>query len=462
MYDINSNNFLPGANVHFCAIGGIGMSAIAQVMSKKGINIQGTDTNIAKYVEKNLIDSGITLFNSHSGANINKNIHCIVYSTAINLESNPEILEGKKLGIPIIHRSQALAAITNMQKAILVSGSHGKTTTTTLVGLILDYCGMSPTIISGGIMNEYNSNSHIGDSDYAVIEADESDGSLANLTPYMSIITNIDREHMNHYASIDEIISIFEKLISASTQAVICTDNKYLAHIAPSYDNIITYGVNHSPNYKITNINTLDSGTKFTIHHQNLQYQINTSLLGHHNVLNITAAFAITHNLSCNSDDICKAITKFSGVKRRFTHVGVINATLVIDDYAHHPTEISATLDAAEQFMSQTSRNGRIIVIFQPHRYSRLYDLFPEFCACLATCKDLILTPVYAAGEENEHNISSDTLLEKMNNPSAIVVQIEDLKNKILDKKPTQNDIIIFMGAGDISKIAYSLCDTTF
>lgn len=465
--NINKEVFESG-KVHFCGIGGVGMSAIAFVMNKNGIQVQGSDNSDQKsYTIKSLLDVGIKVFPEHKESNVENDVSCVVYSTAINLITNPEILEAQKRNIPIVHRSVALGYIMQRYKSIVVTGSHGKTTTTSLVGYIMDKCGFDPMIVSGGIMNMYNLNTRIGNGNYIVVEGDESDGSLLNYPSDVSLITNIDREHIDHYGSMEKIKEIFANVIDRSKESICCSDDLFLGDIINSenrWKKIIKYGTKDS-DFTASSIEITKDYTFFEIFNKKDVYQIKTKLFGEHNVKNITGAFALCKSIGCDVGKMISAISQFSGVKRRFTKVGTFNNAIVIDDYAHHPTEIKATLSAIKNFMHSSNINGRLVVVFQPHRFTRVFDLIDDFGKCFGLCDDLILTPIYAASEINIQNISSYDIMEKVKLNMNIPVEISSLdgiKNFLKIKNLSDRDLVVFMGAGDISKYAYLTCDVLF
>jgi len=461
---IDKNNFKLGY-MHFCGIGGIGMSAIAQVMHQNGFKVQGSDKS-ESFIVQSMLNMGIKIFPLQKESNLH-GVSCLVYSSAINLETNEEILAAKKLNIPIIHRSVALGFIMEDYISIAISGSHGKTTTTSLLGFILDKCGFNPIIISGGIMNEYNSNYKIGNGKYIVVEADESDGSFVNFSSNYSLITNIDREHIDYYKSIEEIENIFQVLADKSDTCAVCYDDERLQKISSKTESaILKYGINDCVDYRI-DLNTIKyqgGYSYFNVITKEKTYNIKAKLFGIHNIKNITGAFMLAKKLGCEDVILLDAISKFTGVKRRFTHVGTFNDALIIDDYAHHPTEIKAVISAALDIKSNTNmQNGRIIVVFQPHRYSRVYDLMEEFTKCFYGIDNLIINPIYAAGEENIHNIKLEDLsILVQKNILTIDIRIANLEHvrcNLAVMNLCKDDIVIFMGAGDITKFAYSTCD---
>lgn len=480
MSNININKIdekiFTDGTVHFCGIGGIGMSAIANVMLQNGIKVQGTDIGDMKsYTIQNLLKLKAKVFSEHKKANISNNVSCVVYSTAVNCDSNEEIAEAKARNIPVVHRSVALGYVMQKYKGIVVSGTHGKTTTTSLLGSILDHVGLDPVIVSGGIMNNYGANAKIGNGKYIVVEGDESDKSCLNLTPYCSIITNIEKDHAEHYNSIEEIEEVFTKLMNKSEIVVACNDDERLRKLVKNCNKkIVTYGIDKSSDFVCNpnNVSFEDGFWKFEIIHQNKSYFVKTKLSGVHNFMNVTGAVAVAISIGCDINAIITGISEFAGVKRRFTHVGKFGESLVIDDYAHHPTEIQLTLKSIREFMNATNRNdGKIICIFQPHRYSRVADLFDEFVQSFHLVDKLIITPIYAASEINTFNISEEKFVIEIKkyeierrggNFDLMFTHLDDVLINLRLQNPSEKDVIVFMGAGDVSKYSYLICDTLF
>ncbi len=445
--------------IHFIGISGIGMSGIAELMIDKGYFVQGSDI-IMNENSKRLKKKGIKFFLGHDKKNI-KNVDAVVFSSAINY-NNPEIKTAIVKKIPILSRADMLGELMKNKKSVAIAGSHGKTTTTSLVGDILNNAKLDPTIINGGIINSLSKNNRFGKGDWMVVEADESDGSFLKLPHQISIITNIDIEHLDFHKSKDNLIKSFENFINMLPfygTSIVCFDDPNLKILISKIKtrNIITYSIkNKKADVFIYDIKKYISKTSFKLiinskkirHRKNYKFTINA--IGDHNILNGTASIIASKLVGVQNDIINKALTKYIGVKRRFTFLGKKNKALIYDDYAHHPTEISATLNAAKNL------KNRIIVIFQPHRYTRTKILMKDFVKVLSKINNLILLETYSAGEKKiKGSTSNDIYLNilKKNKKVLFLKKSEDLK-KILLKYTAQKNTIIFMGAGSITNLA--------
>jgi UDP-N-acetylmuramate--alanine ligase len=445
--------------IHFVGIGGIGMSGLAQVMKNMGFRIQGSDQN----KNKNTIGCsklGIKIFIGHNQNNI-KNVNIMVKSTAIK-NNNVEIKYGKKNKIPIYSRVEVLADAVSLKKNIIITGSHGKTTTTSLVAKILSDQKLDPTIINGGVINSLKSNAKLGKGEWAILEADESDGSFLKLPVNYSIVTNIDYEHLDYYKNYENLESSFVKFINKTPptgKAIICIDSKNVRKILSKIKNknILTYGENKEANYRISNIKYNFDSTSFHLNFKDREKKkkiirnINVKLLGKHNVLNATAAFIVCLNLGANQNIIKKSLKNFSGVQRRMTKIFSKNKNDFYDDYAHHPTEISSILEG----VNNVSEKRKIISIFEPHRYSRVLSLKKEFSKCFSKSSLVVICPLYAAGEKKNFKfnlISFANLIAKNSKTQVILVKNELELSKYLKKNLISNEIIIGMGAGTVSK----------
>ena len=445
--------------LHFVGIGGIGMSGLAQVMKNMGFRIQGSDQN----KNKNTIScskSGIKIFIGHSSSNIKK-VNILVKSTAIK-NSNVEIKYAKKNKIPIYSRAEVLADAVSLKKNIIITGSHGKTTTTSLVAKILSDQKLDPTIINGGVINSLKSNAKLGKGDWAILEADESDGSFLKLPINYSIVTNIDYEHLDYYKNYKNLENSFVEFINKTPptgKAIICVDSKNVRKILNKIKNknILTYGESKEANYQISNIKYNFDSTSFDLNFIDREKKkkkiknINVKLLGKHNVLNAAAAFIVCLNLGADQNIIKKSLKNFSGVQRRMTKVFSKNENDFYDDYAHHPTEISSILEG----VNNVSAKRKIISVFEPHRYSRVLSLQNEFSKCFLKSSLVIICPLYAAGEKKDNKfnlINFANLIAKNSNTQVIIVKNEIELNKYFKKNLTSNEIIIGMGAGAISK----------
>lgn len=455
--------------IHFVGIGGIGMSGIAEILHQLGYNVQGSDLSRNNNVLR-LEKLGIDVFQGHSDAHI-KNCDVVVISSAV-ADTNPEVVQAKRLHIPVVKRAEMLAELMRLKWTISVGGSHGKTTTTSLVSTLLKQAGCDPTIITGGIINALGTNALLGKGDMMVVEADESDGSFQYLPSTIVIATNIDPEHMNYYGTLDKLKKAFVKFIEHIPfygLGIVCGDDENIQSILSNFSNkrIVTYGFNATNNVQAHNVVSSSEGMTFdVVFHDTFKWSksasirsienIKLSILGQHNVLNALATLCVAQEMGIPEADIRAALAGFSGVKRRFTITGVVNNITFVDDYAHHPTEIKAVLNAASSF-----KKGRLLVVMQPHRYSRLKEHFNEFAEAFVgyDVDEVCVTPVYSAGEDAIDNINSETLASLMYQLGVnvrFIASEAELKKHILETV-LPNDTVIFMGAGNITQWAYEL-----
>ncbi len=446
------------SNIHFIGISGIGMSGIAELMLDKGYSVQGSDISVNDNTER-LKKKGIKFFLGHNKKNI-KYAHAIVYSSAIK-KNNPEIREAYIKKIPVLSRADMLSELMKNKKSIAIAGSHGKTTTTSLVGNIFNEAGLDPTIVNGGIINSFSNNNRYGKGEWMIVEADESDGTFLKLPHQMSIITNLDIEHMDFYKSKKSLINAFEKFINLLPfygTTIMCYDDKNLKLLINKIKtrNILTYSIkNKKADVLIFDIiqNKLKTSFKLKInnkiiHSSNYKFTINA--IGNHNILNATASIIAAKLNGIKDKDINNALTNYVGVKRRFSFIGKKNKSFVYDDYAHHPTEIAATLSAAK------SLKNKVVVVFQPHRYTRTKILIREFVKVLSKVDHLILLETYSAGEKTIKGATSKDIylkILKKNKNTTYLKNIGDL-NKLMKPHTMYQNTIIFMGAGSISSIA--------
>ena len=444
--------------IHFVGIGGIGMSGLALIMKGKGFNIQGSDLIINKNIER-LKKEKIKISIAHKKKNIN-NATILVISSAIK-NNNPEVIEAKKKNLPIYKRGEMLAHIVSLTKNIVVVGSHGKTTTTSLIASIFQKTKMDPTIINGGVLNSLKNSAKLGKSDWSILEADESDGSFIHIPPTYSIITNIDREHMDFYKSIDELKNLFEEFINkvpSFGKSFICIDDKnnILLTKKLKIKNYYTYGVNKKSNFCIKNIKQKKEFSEFDIdiklpNKKNvLIKKIKIPLLGMHNIRNSTAAIAVTSMIGIPQELIKKGLKNFKGVQRRFNKIFTYRKTNFYDDYAHHPTEIKEVLSGVRAVY----KNDEVVSIFQPHRISRLKDLRKEFSLAFKDSDSVILCPVYAAGEKIKLNFNYNSFAKEIiKNSKTKVYLVDDQYQlaKFIKQNIHGNKIVIGMGAGSIS-----------
>ena len=444
--------------IHFVGIGGIGMSGLSLIMKGKGFNIQGSDVTINKNIER-LKKEKIKILIGHKKQNIN-NATILVISSAIK-KNNPEILAAKKKHLPIYSRGEMLAHIVSLTKNIVVVGSHGKTTTTSLISSIFEKTNMDPTIINGGVLNSLKNSAKLGKSDWSILEADESDGSFIHIPPTYSIITNIDREHMNFYKNMNELKNLFEKFINkvpSFGKSFICIDDKYNFLLTKNLKikNYYTYGINKKSNFCIKNIkqnkiySEFDLEIKLPNKEISLIKKIRIPLLGMHNIRNSTAALAVAFTIGISQEAIKKGLKNFRGVQRRFNKIFTYRKTNFYDDYAHHPTEIREVLNGVKAVY----KNHEIICAFQPHRISRLKDLRKEFSCAFKNADLVILFPIYTAGEKiklgfNYNNFAKQII--KNSKAQVLLINNQFQFAKFIKQNIFKDKIVIGMGAGSIS-----------
>ncbi len=445
--------------IHFVGIGGIGMSGLAQIMKNMGFKIQGSDQNRNKNTAS-CSKAGIKVYIGHSQKNI-KSSTILVRSSAIK-NNNVEIKYAKRKKIPVYTRAEVLADVVSLKKNIIISGSHGKTTTTSLVSKILSDQKLDPTIINGGVINSFKSNARLGKGEWAILEADESDGSFLKLPINYSIVTNIDYEHLDFYKNYKNLEKSFIKFIEKTPptgKSIICIDNKNIKKIFNKLKskNILTYGESKNADYQISNIRYKTDYSMFDINHKDLNKQkkkiknIQLKLLGKHNVLNATAALAVCLNLGVNENILKKSLKKFSGVQRRMTKIFSKNKNDFYDDYAHHPTEIKSILEG----IKNVHKDKKITSVFEPHRYSRVLSLKKEFAKSFKNSNLVLLCPIYAAGEKRDlkfKNIEFAKLISNLSKTQVVIMKDFNDIEKYFRKNLFYNEIIIGMGAGSISK----------
>jgi UDP-N-acetylmuramate--alanine ligase len=451
--------------IHFVGIGGIGMSGIAEVMHQLGYKVQGSDVAEGYVVEK-LRKEGIPVTIGHSPDNLGE-AAVVVCSSAIK-DGNPEIAAAAERRLPRVKRAEMLAELMRMQKTVAVAGTHGKTTTTSMIAALLDSGGIDPTVINGGIINRYGSNARLGKSDWWVIEADESDGSFLRLDGTIAVVTNIDPEHLEHYGTFDAVKDAFVEFIENVPfygLAVMCVDHPEVQNILSRIRDrrVVTYGFSALADVRADNVMPVPGGSQFDAvvlgrdGERRTIAGVQVPMPGRHNVQNALAAIAVALELGMADDAIAAGFEKFEGVKRRFTKVGEVDGAIVIDDYAHHPTEIRAVLSAARE-----GAEGRVIAVMQPHRYSRLEALMDDFQNAFNDADVVFVAPVYPAGEEPIEGVDSTALVEGLRSRGHRMVQgvvdPGDLSMALRDLA-AEGDLIICMGAGDITKWAATLPD---
>jgi UDP-N-acetylmuramate--alanine ligase len=455
--------------IHFIGIGGIGMSGIAEIVHNLGYKVQGSDV-IENYNTIRLEKSGIKIFKSHEPENI---LHAsyVVVSSAIK-QDNPEIQAALRNKIPVIKRSEMLAELMRLKCSIAISGSHGKTTTTSLVACLFEAAGLLPTVINGGIINNRLTNAYIGSSDYLIAEADESDATFIKIPSTIGVVTNIDPEHMDFYKNFDSLVQAFRNFITNLPFygfAVVCIDHEVVRNLIKTITErkIITYGID-TPEANILAFNISCDITSSTFDVRiNLPNTRGTTIIEHvtiptpgrHNILNALAAIGIGVELDFGLKVIKNGFNNFQGVKRRFTKIAEYNGASLIDDYAHHPKEVMATLETAKNIANQ--QNGRVIAIFQPHRYSRLQYLLSDFMTCFNYADQIYITEVYAAGEPKIEGVSGEILVNKIKagkfHDNIEYVSSNESIAQIVINNAAAGDIVIFMGAGSISSLANNL-----
>ncbi len=445
--------------IHFIGIGGIGMSGLAQVMNTMGFKIQGSDQNKNKSIS-NCIKAGIKVFIKHGKLNI-KNVTIVVKSSAIK-DNNIEIKEAKKKKIPIYSRAEVLANVVSLKKNIIITGSHGKTTTTSLVAKILSDQKLDPTIINGGVINSFNNNAKLGKGEWAILEADESDGSFLKLPVHYSIVTNIDHEHMDYYKNYKNLQLAFINFINKTPpigKSFVCVDNENIRRILKNLrgKNILTYGFNKKANYKIANPRYFMTHSIFDLVYKNPNNKqssindINIKLIGEHNISNAAAAVAVCLNLGVKINVIKKALKNFSGVQRRMTKIFTNKKNEFYDDYAHHPTEIASMLKG----VTKVYQKRKIISVFEPHRYSRIMSLKKAFSKSFSGSDIVLVCPLYAAGEKKNKKfnlINFGKLIAKHSKTQVILVKNQNDLTNYFKKNLISNEIVIGMGAGLISQ----------
>lgn len=458
------------SKISFVGIGGIGMSGIAEIMHNLGYKISGSDIS-ENANTKRLAELGVKIHIGHRAENV-EDIDYLVISSAIK-KDNPEIKAAIQNKIPVIKRAEMLAELMRFKgTSIAVSGSHGKTTTTALMACMLEGGGLNPSVINGGIINNKSTNAYIGDSGYVVAEADESDATFIKVPSTVGVITNIDPEHLDYYGNFENLLSAFRTFITNLPFygfAVACIDNKNVKDIVKDVveRRVITYGINsEDAEVRAYNIRPSAFSSKFDVAikcpRKNLVEikDIELSTPGQHNVLNSLSCIAVAYELGFDDDTIRNSLKNFEGVKRRFTKVCEYNGGLVVDDYAHHPAEIAATLSTAKNLVKENG--GKIYTIYQPHRYTRLENLFQEFTDSFDGPDELYIMDVYPAGEKIIEGSESKDLIQaiKAKHPHIPVESLNDIsKAEKIASKIAKNDLLIFMGAGTITHMAYELGD---
>ena len=448
--------------IHFIGIGGIGMSGIAEVLMTHGYTVQGSDLKASPITER-LAALGAEICIGQRAENLGS-AEVVVVSTAIR-KDNPELLAARRTGLPVVRRAEMLAELMRLRSNVAVAGTHGKTTTTTMVATLLDKGGLDPTVINGGVIHAYGSNARAGAGEWMVVEADESDGSFNRLPATIAIVTNIDPEHLEHWGSFDALRKGFHDFVSGIPfygLAICCTDHAEVQALVASITDrrVVTFGFNAQADIRAINLTYDKSVARFDIAFQDTDRIVKGCTLpmpGDHNVSNALAAVAVARHLGMNGAEIRTALASFKGVNRRFTVVGEVKGITIIDDYGHHPVEIAAVLRAARQTLGG---QGRVIAIHQPHRYSRLSNLFDEFCTCFNEADIVGIAPVYAAGEDPIKGASRDDLLAGLKahgHRAALPVTSEDDLEALVRAHAKPGDLVVCLGAGTISGWAHGL-----
>src|SRR5436190_4303084 len=449
--------------VHFIGIGGIGMSGIAEIMLRVGYQVQGSDAKASANTER-LEKLGAKVFIGHDPSHI-EGAYAVVFSTAVKAD-NPEMVAARAASLPLVRRAEMLAELMRLQFSVAVGGTHGKTTTTSMIASLLDAGGLDPTVVNGGIINAYGTNAKVGEGDWIVVEADESDGTFLKLKSTVAVVTNIDPEHLDHYGEFDAVKRAFRDFVENIPFygfAAVCLDHPEVQAMAAAVQNrrLVTYGVNPQAEVRATSVVMDTDGCLFDVvitprdREPSEFVRLHLPMAGWHNVSNALAAIAVAHELSVSEDDIRKGLAGFEGVKRRFTTTGVANGVRVIDDYGHHPVEIAAVLRAARQVA-----RGKVLAVVQPHRYSRLQDLFQEFCGCFNDADTVVVADVYAAGEAPIDGVDRDHLVEglrRYGHRRVLPLESAAALPTLIAEEARDGDLVVCLGAGDITTWAYAL-----
>ena len=451
--------------IHFVGIGGIGMSGIAEVLHNLGYVVQGSDLAVNNNINR-LSDLGVNVMIGHAEENLGS-AAVVVISSAIKV-GNPELDAARKRLTPVVRRAEMLGELMRFKWAIAVGGTHGKTTTTSLVAALLEEAEMDPTVINGGIINAWGTNARLGTSEWMVAEADESDGTFVKLPSTITVVTNIDSEHMDYFGSFDHLKEAFVSFIEQIPFygfAVLCIDDAGVQAIIPRVSDrrVITYGVTPQADVRVADINTSADGSNFDIiitdrksGDERIIDKLYLPMAGNHNILNSAAAISIAIELGLTDDVIRKGLGGFTGVKRRFTKTGVVDGITIIDDYGHHPAEILAVVNAARV----TTAEGRVMAVVQPHRYSRLRDLFEDFCTCFNDADIVVVADIYAAGEMPIEGVTQASLIEGLRaHGHRMVIPLEhpDDLTVIVNEHMNSGDLVVCLGAGNITVWANDL-----
>ncbi len=451
-------------SIHFVGIGGIGMSGIAEVLANLDYTVTGSDVSESANV-KRLREKNIHVAVGHDAKNID-GASVVVVSSAIKRD-NPELIAARAKRLPVVRRAEMLAELMRLKSAVAIAGTHGKTTTTSMVATLLDAGGLDPTVINGGIINAYGTNARLGAGDWMVVEADESDGTFLKLPADVAIVTNVDPEHLDHFKTFDAVKEAFKAFVENVPFygfAVMCTDHPQVQTLVGRIEDrrIITYGENPQADARLVGLTNKGGVSHFSVVFRGRDAQaehvidgLTLPMPGRHNALNATAAIAVAHELLVPDEHIRTAIASFGGVKRRFTRTGEWNGVIVIDDYGHHPVEIAAVLRAARE-----SNGGRVIAVVQPHRYTRLKELFEQFCTCFNDADAVIVADVYSAGEQPITDIDRDHLvmgIRARGHRNVSALESSERLASMIRGIAQPGDMVVCLGAGNITQWAYAL-----
>ncbi len=452
--------------IHFVGIGGIGMSGIAETLDALGYQVQGSDVAENANVRR-LRARGVTVEVGHRAENI-EGAAVVVMSSAIT-SANPEVAAARERMIPVVRRAEMLAELMRLKWSVAIGGTHGKTTTTSLVSAVLDAAGLDPTVINGGIINAYGTNARLGQGDWMVVEADESDGTFTKLPATIAVVTNIDPEHLDFYGDVETLHKAFHTFVENIPFygfAVMCVDSPAVQSVIAQLSDrrVVTYGFTPQADIRAANVVANSTGTQFDIEvgervggETQVIEKVRLPMLGHHNVLNALAAAAVALEMGLETDAVRKALTNFEGVKRRFTRVGEVDGIAIIDDYGHHPVEIAAVLKAA-----RAGASGRVIAVCQPHRYSRVENLFADFCTCFNDADTVIVSDIYEAGEQPIEGASRDSLVEGIRahgHRDVHALESPAALPEVINNIAQPGDFVVCLGAGSVTQWANALPD---
>ena len=455
--------------IHFVGIGGIGMSGIAEILHNLGYKVRGSDLT-ESYVTKHLRDVGIPLEIGHKAENL-ADAEVIVISSAVKPD-NPEVVAARAKLLPVVRRAEMLAELMRLKWSVAVGGTHGKTTTTSMVAALIDAAHLDPTVINGGIINNYGTNARLGSGEWMVVEADESDGTFVKLPAVIAVVTNMDPEHLDHYGSVEAMNRAYEEFlhnIPFYGFAVLCIDHPVVQAMIPRLSDrrVVTYGFSPQADVRAVNLRLDPAGSTFDVAINDRFREttreikdVRLPMVGQHNVQNSLAAITVANEMHIGDDVIRSGFAGFGGVKRRFTRTGAANGVTVIDDYGHHPVEIAAVLKAARQAIQGQPTQGKVIAVVQPHRYTRLKNLFEEFCTCFNDADIVLAADVYPAGEQPIEGVSGAALADGLRaRGHRHVEHLADPKDlaKIVAQMAAPGDLVVCLGAGSITYWAHAL-----